>query len=207
MISSKVFWTLLALSLVLVATFYAGMRKNIRFARRMAEILESVFNPIDKTYTWLGGVIGFAADYKVKGFKKIYANFRLFPRHSLLWFPFAFLSGKKDTLQLLYYLKCNVGQEFHVIKQGMLKPKIYNKEKLKRIRDKSFDIYYEFSTDMKEEILSIAEKILPFFSHIAVTPQKNIFYIELKGSLVSKEFEKALRDVTAMIRKFQEKRS
>ncbi|NPA16076.1 MAG: hypothetical protein GXO44_05960 [Deferribacteres bacterium] len=207
MISARLFWGLLGLSLVLVAVFYVGMRKNLRLARMMAEILEAVLKPVDRTYTWLGGVIGFAAEYKVKGFEKVYANFRLFPRHSLLWMPFALLSGRRDTLQLLVFLKCRVGQEFHVVRKGILKPKIYNKDKLKKAEDGSLEFYYEHSLEMRDEVLPVVERLSPFLFHLAITPEKNVFYLECRGKLVNSSFEAALRDVICMIDQFQKKRS
>ncbi len=207
MISSKIFWGLLVFSLFIVAVFYAGMRKNMRMAREMATLLEDVFKPVDKTYTWLGGVMGFVADYKVKGFKKIYANFRLIPRHSLLWLPFALIAGRKDTLQLLFYLKGMVNQEFHVVRKGVIKPKIYNIDKLKSKSENGFILHYQFTEDFKEEVLPIANMLFPYLFHLAITPEKNIFYIECKGHLLDDKFKQSLSEAVRMIKEFQDKRA
>lgn len=147
-VSGWAFVTFVVFSGVLVVWFYKGVRINVKRAKEVASILEDVLQPEDKIYTWLGGVIGFSAEYKVKGFEKVVANFRMIPRHSLLWLPFVWIVGRKDNLQLLFYLKRKVPGECHLLRESFLKKtKIYNNDNLRTekvsLEGISFEAFYD----------------------------------------------------------------
>jgi len=63
-VSSWTFAAFVVFSGVLVFAFYRGVKINVKRARELASILEEVLKPEDQTYTWLGGVIGFSAEYR-----------------------------------------------------------------------------------------------------------------------------------------------
>ncbi|HEC50165.1 MAG TPA: hypothetical protein ENI40_03300, partial [Candidatus Desulfofervidus auxilii] len=77
----------LIFTIIVVFIYQWGYRKNLKLSQHWAKDLEAVFQPKEKQYKWLGGVLGFIAEYQVPGFKSIKAVLRLRPRHSLLYIP------------------------------------------------------------------------------------------------------------------------
>ena len=168
----------LIFTIIVVFIYQWGHRKNLRLSREWAKDLETVFQPKEKQYRWLGGVLGFIAEYQVPGFKSIKAVLRLRPRHSLLYIPFALFTGYKDKLQILLYLSKNTNQEFHLLKKGQ------HIEEEKRFKIKDIHIY-------GREFLLLYEKELPLttinlFSHrqlcllrhLALIKKQNILFLE-----------------------------
>ncbi len=188
----NLFWILLITTIFLIASFYWGIRKNTRLAKSVAEKLEKTLKPLNQTYTWLGGSIGFAGEYEVIGFKKVYVNLRLIPRQSVLWLPISLTLGRRDSLQLLFYLNFPVKQEFHIIKKGFFMPKIYNIENLKKIEKEDFIYFYEKDPEGKRAFEYICKELKPFLRHIALTQENHIFYIELTGNLQNEKIWKSL---------------
>ncbi len=181
MVSSHLFWGFVVFSLVAVWFFYRGVKLNVRRAREVAEVLEEALNPEDKLYTWLGGVIGFSADYKVDGFEKVQLNFRMVPRHVLFWVPINLLLRRKDNLQVLFFLKIPVSGEFHVVRRGY-RPRIYNRERLYREEGMVGSIPVELLFDTRKpekKVLSLVERVAGIFRHVALTPEKRVFYLSL----------------------------
>ncbi len=86
------------ISVVISLVYIAGYKKNIKIMKEMAETLEAAFSPKDKLYTYLGGVLGFIAEYQADGFEKISVTLRLIPRQSALYLPFMFVTSGKDSL-------------------------------------------------------------------------------------------------------------
>ena len=184
---NKYFTLLIGLSVVISILYIAGYKQNVNLMKSIAKTLEDALKPKDKLYTYLGGVLGFAVDYKVDGFKKVHATLRLIPRQSVLYLPFMFLTSGKDTLQLMFYTEKPINSEFHIIKEGFLsfltKPKIYNREKLKskniKIKGKKWEMLYEDEKDYK--FVKLVELFdTKHFSHLAITKENSIVYIKLE---------------------------
>ncbi|WP_038056243.1 hypothetical protein [Thermodesulfobacterium hydrogeniphilum] len=188
----NLFWILLIITIFLISSFYWGVRKNTKLAKLVAEKLEKTLKPLDQTYTWLGGSIGFAGEYKVENFKKVYVNLRLIPRQSALWLPISLILGRRDSLQLLFYLNFPVKQEFHIIKKALFMPKIYNIKKLKKIEEGDFVYFYEKDPEQRKIFEHICKELKPIFRHIALTCENHIFYIEFTGNLQNEKIWKGL---------------
>ncbi|GEM_PF-4232405 len=184
---NKYFTLLVGLSVAISILYIAGYKHNIKLMKLIAESLENALTPRDKLYTYLGGVLGFAVDYDVDGFKKVHATLRLIPRQSILYLPFVFLTNRKDSLQLMFYTKNPIKSEFHLIKESVLdfftKPKIYNRNKLKskivEIEGKKWEMLYE------DETYHNFINLINFFNsrhfkHLAITKENNIVYIKLE---------------------------
>ncbi len=173
------------ISVVISLVYIAGYKKNIKIMKKMAETLEEAFRPKDKLYTYLGGVLGFIADYQVDNFQKISVTLRLIPRQSALYLPFMFVTSGKDSLQIMFYTDAYVKEEFHLIKESFLmmtKPKIYNRSKLKSEKININGINYEMLTENGKykkftELTKLFNK--KQFNHLAITKEKNIVYINL----------------------------
>jgi len=185
---SKYITLFVGISVVISLVYIAGYKKNIKIMKKMAETLEATFQPKDKLYTYLGGVLGFIAEYKVDGFEKVSITLRLIPRQSALYLPFMFVTSGKDSLQIMFYTKKPVGSEFHLIKESFLKmtkPKIYNRPQLKSEKIEIEGTKYEMLTENSRykkfiEFVPIFNKRQ--FNHLAITKEKNIVYINLKKS-------------------------
>ena len=173
------------ISVIISVAYFIGYKKNIKYMKLMAAMLESALQPQDQTYTYLGGILGFSADYAVDGFAQVKANLRLIPRQSALYWPFLLITGAKDSLQLMFYLKKPIKEEFHVIKPSFLnfyKPHIYNREILKKdyieLNGKKMEILKEKKVN-KALLKSIEHFDIKYFNHLAATTDYSIVYIQL----------------------------
>jgi hypothetical protein len=182
---SKYITLFVGISVVISLVYIAGYKKNIKIMKQMSESLERAFSPKDKLYTYLGGVLGFIAEYQIDGFEKISITLRLIPRQSALYLPFMFVTSGKDSLQIMFYTKKPVVSEFHIIKESPLKltkPKIYNKDKLTSSKINIDGIKYEILKDSDRY-----EKFIDFmklfnknkFNHLAITKDNSIVYVNL----------------------------
>ncbi len=183
-ISGPLFGGLVGASLLLVGAFHVGHKRNLRLATRFSCLLEGCLQPKDQNYTWLGGVMGFTGEYQVPGFKKVIVVYRLLPRQSLLWVPFHFLTGDRDTVQALFYLNGPPSQEFHLVQGGLLKqPKIYNlsllKAEKKVLAGKGFKVLYEKDLSLLDRVLGLLGEDLLLVRHVAITKEKGVFYLEI----------------------------
>ncbi|WP_025270550.1 hypothetical protein [Hippea sp. KM1] len=197
----------IGVSVAISLVYIAGYKKNIKIMKEMAKSLEAALNPKDKLYTYLGGVLGFSAEYKVNGFKKVFVNLRLIPRQSILYLPFMFITSGKDSLQIMFYTEKPIIGEFHIIKEGPLKltkPKIYNRGKLKKET--------AIIDNRKYEILKDSDKYSNFknliklfntkhFNHLAITKENSIVYINLLFYRVNyNELENSLKKTANFIK-------
>ncbi len=182
---SKYITLFVGISVVISLVYIAGYKKNIKIMKKMAETLEEAFAPKDKLYTYLGGVLGFIAEYKLDDFNKVSITLRLIPRQSALYLPFMFVTSGKDSLQIMFYTKKPVSSEFHLIKESFMKltkPKIYNRQKLKSERIEIDGTKYEMLTEngrYKKFIEFIGLFNKKQFNHLAITKEKSIVYINL----------------------------
>ncbi len=171
---------------VLISLIYiAGYKKNIKIMKEIAEALEEGLKPKDKLYTYLGGVLGFVADYQVDGFKKVSVTLRLIPRQSALYLPFMFITSGKDSLQIMFYTSKPIRSEFHIVAESPLKitkPKIYNRKKLKsepiEIDGKKYEMLFENRDygHFKDLVHFFNRK---HFNHLAITKDNSIVYLQL----------------------------
>jgi len=200
----KLFIALVIFTILLIVVYLRGHKRNMAIIRETADALEDILRPADKTYTWLGGVLGFRADFAVKGFREVQAVLTLLPRQSLLYLPVALLRRPGDRLQLLFYLVRRIDEEVHIIPRQERRPHIHNRDRLdstvKNYRGEEVEILYQANTCMAEKILHTVEGNLENIRHIALTPEKSVFYIELNPSaLSSRETEKLLLHIRAVL--------
>lgn len=185
--SFKWFSVVLLFSVVIAVGYMLGHRRNLKFIKNIASIIESEISPVDAVYTWLGGVLGFTVTYSVEGFNKVIASFFALPRQSLLYLPIAYLTTGYDKLEILFYLKRNINNEIHVIKRNSIPgrmPAIYNKDQLisenVNINNCSFIVFYRNKDNMLKKILELmAVMDKGCFFHMTLTPDNNILYIRL----------------------------
>lgn len=130
---------LIVVSLIIIGGFYFGKRRNLSIILDFVKILEETIKPEDKEYTWIGGVAGFKASYRKKGFKKIEITFTLLPRQSILFLPFSYLFFKGDRIFLIIEPLHGFKEEWHLIK-GKIPQDIKRKkwELVKKIKSFTF---------------------------------------------------------------------
>lgn len=83
-----------------------GGRINTRILLHAVETMERVFSPLDKTYTNIGGVVGYNFDYQLAPpFTRLEGTVTTLPRHAVLYLPISSrLLGRED--RLLFTLYC-----------------------------------------------------------------------------------------------------
>ncbi len=197
------FIILLILSGVIAILYYVGYRKNIKAIEDVSKALERGLNPKKKEYIWLGGALGFTGNFEVQGFKKVSASVFMLPRQSVLYYPFSLITTGYDRLEVLFFLKEEVRNEVHIIKEVKFPykmPKIFNvdllkKEKIK-INERSFILLYKNKTKDIEAILSLVYALEPLgIMHIALTPSNRVLYVKLKIDLnLIDKIEKAMKE-------------
>jgi len=149
-------------------------------------MLEDIFKVEDKKYTLLGGVVGFNAEYKVKGFKDLRVSVTLLPRQSLLYLPIAWIRGGYDKIDILFYLHNPLNGEAHIVRKLFPKfrmPIIYNRERFKReiikLDTGEYELYHTGkgeSTNLLREMIRDSDHII----HIAYTPENKILYLRIR---------------------------
>lgn len=92
---------LLFTALVLVA-YLRGRKINLAMARRIAALVEGVLRPLDKEYTWIGGLTGFKAVLALEGGLEARVTLVMKPRQSLIYLPISMLIFGGDKIFLVF---------------------------------------------------------------------------------------------------------
>ena len=196
------FIALLIFTALLMVLYYRGHRKNMSIIQTVATTVEKSLDPTDKNYTWLGGVTGFSSTYTVKVFKEVEAVLTLRPRQSPLYLPFMLIGSVRDRLQVLFFLNDRITEESHIIPLKAKRPIIHNRESLKSIDEECagirIEILYDNSPSFAKEIACIVQDDLASVNHIALTPDRSVFYIEIDPSKIDPDDMKELIQRTMM---------
>ncbi|MFP4329299.1 MAG: hypothetical protein ACLFP6_01140 [Spirochaetaceae bacterium] len=105
-----------ALSLSLALASFYGQRKNRRIARELAHCLEHFYQPEQKRYQSIGGVIGYHIYYQLSGrIRRLVGTLTLLPRHALLYLPISRLLGRTDQLRLTLHTDATPLGEGHIV--------------------------------------------------------------------------------------------
>ncbi len=202
------FVVLLLSSAVLIITYQLGNKKNLRMMKELSLMLERALRPSDKEYTLLGGVLGFSATYKIKGFRDVKASLFLLPRQSLLYLPIAILRTGYDSLEILFYLNKPVNEEAHVVRPTKLShwmPKIKRKDELQGkemvLQGEKFELLFDKKGKAVSMAKRLAEVLAPCGStHIAITPANSVVYLRFKASADrTKMIEKRLKTAVRLL--------
>jgi hypothetical protein len=104
---NKLFLIFIILSVLITFCFRWGLSLNRRKAHDIFHVLEDIFTPKEKSYTNIGGSVGYHARYTFDDniIDRIDLTLLLLPRHSLLWLPFSKLIFKDDRLFIRIALK------------------------------------------------------------------------------------------------------
>ncbi|ASJ09432.1 hypothetical protein A3L11_09405 [Thermococcus siculi] len=188
-LTSTLLWAIMILAAITSIQFYKGRKWNLQLMYHYLESIEDVVKPEDKDYVWLGGYIGFRANYKVNrdNIRKFEYTLTLLPRHSLLYFPIALITSRHDKLYFVIKPFADIKREAHLIQKGYyrLKPDIENEPLLQReeieIAGKKYEALFEKRRDV-EKLKSLIESMSKphNIKHVALTPKTNVFYVQMK---------------------------
>ncbi|MEA3253383.1 MAG: hypothetical protein U9Q17_00365 [Chloroflexota bacterium] len=186
-LSSWLFPLLIAVAIAATALYFRGRRKNLILMKEYARAIERVLKPVDQTYTWVGGYIGFKADYKVKQalVKTVKVTLHLMPRLSMFYYPIAKLTMKHDKLYVVMEASKDIEGEGHLIRKGyyrVIPPGIKDIEKFHKrdvkLGDREFEMLYQ-GRKREELLLSWAQGLKIDFNkvkHLSFTSSTNVVY-------------------------------
>lgn len=186
MVSTDIVTLLLLLAGAALLQFFRGRKVNLNLVRFYAGVSEEVFSPVDKTYTWLGGYIGYRASFELEEGLKLEYTLTLLPRHSLFYFPISLIINRHDKLYLVFRVEGLRG-EAHIIQKGYyrFRPGIENEVALLKdsvfIREKEYEAIYD-----RKEYVEWIQKFIDGFSkpknvkHVSLTPSTKVLYVLMR---------------------------
>jgi hypothetical protein len=119
MTQEQVFVAMIVAAGVLMLGYLRGRKVNLALVKAISQELETALRPKDQTYTWLGGLLGFRAEYTGSPHApRVEATLTLAPRHSLLYLPVARLVTGGDRLFVVSYPTKSIRDEAHVVAQA-----------------------------------------------------------------------------------------
>ena len=172
---------------VLMLVLFRNRKYNLLTIRAIGKELESALQPEDQTYTWLGGSVGFNAEYKTgKPLRKVEATLTMLSRQSMFFYPISKLLFGNDRLFIvLYPARKTIKREAHILDRWYYKLRLRNfdnESALTRsslqLKGKTFDI---FSSDKAGiTMLTTWLQTLPFperVKHVALMPDTGTVYL------------------------------
>jgi len=188
-ITSGLIFAIMILAAISAIQFYKGRTLNVRIMQHYLRSIEEVVRPEDKEYVWLGGYIGFRAQYKVNrdNIRKFEYTLTLLPRQSILYFPVSLITSRHDKLYFVVRPFSQIKREAHLIQKGYYRmgPRIDNEDLLQKetveIAGKKYEALYEKRRELElltsfVEGMSKPENI----KHVSLTPKTNVFYVQMK---------------------------
>ena len=172
------------LTLLVLAGYFLGRKKNLSIVKSVGNTLEEVLKPDDQDYTWLGGSIGFHANYKCRDFKNVEATLTLLPRQSPLYYPVSFLVSGFDKLYVTFFLKLKIKSEGHIVNKRYFKfrgPRVDNVQKLLEEEQGGFLILSQ-NQRIRSALLNFFKELdrggfLEIIKHIAIVPDRNTVFV------------------------------
>lgn len=188
-ISSTLLFALMVVAALTSIQFYKGRKLNLQIMQHYLRSIEEVVKPDDKDYVWLGGYIGFRANYKVNrdNVRKFEYTLTLLPRQSLLYFPIALVTSRHDKIYFVVRPFSQIKHEVHLIQKGYyrMRPSIENEEFLQKdtvvIEGREYEALFEKRRDVESLKGLITSMSKPEnVKHVSLTPKTNVFYVLMK---------------------------
>lgn len=184
MTAASLAFLLLLLAALISFQFYRGRKRNLWLIKSYAEELEQALRPLDQTYTWIGGYIGFRADYKTRPpHTGVQVTLTLLPRHSILFLPISRLWMRHDRLFALIRLRPPLSGEAHAVRSGYyrLGVSIDDVEHMSHERWQrdglNFDLWFRHGP-AREALVAMLERLDKpgLVHHLALVPGPNHLY-------------------------------
>ncbi|AEH24204.1 hypothetical protein [Pyrococcus yayanosii] len=209
MVSSDVILIVMVLAGVATLQFYKGRRINLLLMQHYLKSIEDIVRPEDKNYIWLGGYVGFKAEYKVRrdNVEKFEYTLTLLPRQSLLYFPVSKLISRHDKLYIVVRPSFEITREIHLIQKGYyrIKPKIENEPLLVRDVIDVGGVQFEVLFEKRADIERLVEFVKGFSNvrnvkHVSLVPSTNVIYVFLKPE--PETIKKDVKNVLSFVKMF-----
>jgi hypothetical protein len=167
--------------------YFRGRKINLALARTISRELEGALQPRDQTYTWLGGVLGFRAEYTGSPrAPRVEATLALAPRHSLLYLPVARITTGGDRLYVVVHPVTTVKHEAHVIARSYRRRlgTLDGEERWRKETVASGGKEFEVLGSDARTVARLSEWLRGFpqathLRHLAVVPSSNTLYLFL----------------------------
>jgi len=182
-------------ALLTTASYFVGRSRNATLMKLYASAAETELKPLDQQYTWVGGYIGYRAEYKVKDdiVKMFKTTLHLRPRMSLLYYPVARFTMPHDKFYVVVECKRSLPGEAHLIRKGQYRfvpAGIDHIEQFRRrwvtIGGVEFELLYLDSRG-ENELLHWAESIkaddYSMINHLSFTSSTNVIYAYMNPSV------------------------
>ncbi len=200
----------LGVALLTTASYFVGRRTNANLMTFYASVLERVLKPVDQKYTWIGGYVGYRAEYKVQDefVKMVRASLQLRPRVSMLYYPVARFTMPYDKLYLVFECKRALPGEAHLIKKGQYRFIPAGIDKIEQFRRRwvtlggvEFELLYLDSRG-ERELLHWADSIkadeYEMINHLSFTSSTNVVYAYIRPD--EKLVESIARSVSPFVK-------
>lgn len=213
-VTTPIFFLFIAFSFLLSFGYFWGRRRNKGIFLSAFNALVEVAQPVDQTFTTIGGVVGYHANLYLKKdspVSRIDATITLLPRHSWLYIPISLIIMRYDRLFVTLYIKPKLPGEGHIIEKtyaGFRGPKIKNADRLQKelIRWRNFQFYLYYETmKVRDQLMQyIDQNPEPgIIRHIALIPeQKKCFVFMIpRRKEVGKYFGPIPRWISSIVKK------
>ncbi len=199
---SSLFAILILFAGVATLQFFYGRKLNLLIMKNAVDELEKTIKPMDQLYTWLGGYVGFKAEYKINDpdVEKVEVTLTLLPRQSILYLPVSKLTLGGD--RMFFVLKCRhaVKGDVHVVKTGTyrftspINSEIEYVQESIQIDGIDFTAYYRRKSDLEKLVKFLEDMPLESLKHLSVTPSTRVIYafVTPKRGIVEKIYPKIL---------------
>ena len=181
-------------------SYFLGRRHNVMLMKVFAGVVEAALKPADQMYTWIGGYLGFRADYQMKDevIKVIKVTLHLKPRMSIMYLPVSRFTMPRDKMYVVIESKKHLPGEAHLIQKGQYRFIPAGIDRIEQFRREQvilggveFQLLYLDAKGQKA-LLGWAEAIkaddYSMIKHLSFTSSTNVVYarIEPEEDLIPK---------------------
>ncbi len=199
---SNLFAILILFAGVATLQFFYGRKLNLLLMKNAVDELEKTIKPKDQLYTWLGGYVGFRAEYRIDDpdVERVEVTLTLLPRQSILYLPVSKLTLGGD--RMFFVLRCRhaVKGDVHVVKSGTYRFTSPINGEIEYVRENiqingiNFIAYYRRKSDLERLVKLLEGMPLEGLKHLSVTPSTRVIYafITPEKGIVEKVYPKML---------------
>ncbi|HPL30525.1 MAG TPA: hypothetical protein PLG21_20980 [Anaerolineae bacterium] len=190
--SSWILPLIIVAALGTTAAYFVGRRQNVNLMKYYASVMELALKPSDQRYTWIGGYLGYKADYQMKddAIKAVKVTLHLKPRMSVFYLPVSRLTMPRDRMYVVIESKRGLPGEAHLIKKGQYRLIPAGIEHIEQFRRRElvlggveFEALYLDSRGEKA-IVGWAEAVraedYAMIKHLSFTASTNVVYARME---------------------------
>ncbi len=190
--SSWILPLIIVAALGTTVAYFVGRRHNTNLMKYYAHIMETALRPTDQQYTWIGGYLGYKAEYQMKDdvIKDIKVTLHLKPRMSIFYLPVSRFTMPHDRMYVVIQSKKGLPGEAHLIKKGQYRfipagidrPEQFQRRKVV-LGGVEFEVMYLDSRG-ERAVLGWAESIkaedYSMIKHLSFTSSTNVVYARME---------------------------